>query len=75
MSDTFFGDGSEISYADYLNIKNAYDKNIVTFPHDKGNILVLDNMLTAHGRSPYKGDRTIATAIMGAAFDDDYVAE
>jgi hypothetical protein len=26
-------------------------------------------MLTAHGRSPYKGERTIATAIIEAAGD------
>ena len=68
-SETFFGDGTDISYQEYLDIKNAYDKNKVIFPYEKGDILFLDNMLTAHGRNPYKGDRTIATAIIEAAYD------
>jgi alpha-ketoglutarate-dependent taurine dioxygenase len=68
-SETFFGDGSDISYQEYLDIKNAYNKNKVIFPYEKGDILFLDNMLTAHGRNPYKGDRTIATAIIEAAYD------
>jgi alpha-ketoglutarate-dependent taurine dioxygenase len=71
-SDTFFGDGSEITYEEYLEIKNAYLRNLVVFPYEKGDILFLDNMLTAHGRKPYQGDRIIATAIIEAAFDDGY---
>lgn len=68
-SDTFFGDGSEISYAEYTEIKNAYNKNRIAFPYQQGDILFLDNMLTAHGRNAYKGQRTIATAIIEAAYD------
>lgn len=68
-SDTFFGDGSEITYPEYTEIRDAYQKNKVVFPYQQGDILFLDNMLTAHGRSPYKGERTIATAIIEAAGD------
>ena len=68
-SETFFGDGTEITYEEYANIKSAYQKNIVAFPYRQGDILFLDNMLAAHGRNPYKGDRTIATAIIEAAYD------
>jgi alpha-ketoglutarate-dependent taurine dioxygenase len=68
-SQTFFGDGSEIGYKDYLRIKEAYDKNTVTFPYEKGDVIFLDNMLAAHGRMPYKGDRAIATAIIEAEYD------
>jgi alpha-ketoglutarate-dependent taurine dioxygenase len=70
-SDTFFGDGSEISFSEYQEIGNAYKKNLVIFPYQKGDVLFLDNMLAAHGRNPYKGDRTIATAIIEAAYDTD----
>jgi len=70
-SNTFFGDGSEISFEAYSAIKAAYDQNMVVFPYQKGDIIFLDNMLAAHGRSPYKGDRTIATAIIEAASDTD----
>jgi alpha-ketoglutarate-dependent taurine dioxygenase len=73
-SDTFFGDGTPITYEEYMEIKNAYDRNKVVFPYQKGDILFLDNMLTAHGRNPYSGERTIATAIIEAAYDSGRVA-
>jgi hypothetical protein len=36
-----------------------------TRPHPwrKGDVLVLDNLLTAHGRRPFRGARAIATAM------------
>jgi Taurine catabolism dioxygenase TauD, TfdA family len=70
-SDTFFGDGSVISYAEYAEIKRAYQKNLIVFPYQKGDIVFLDNMLSSHGRNPYKGNRVIATAIIEAAYDAD----
>lgn len=63
-SQVFFGDGSEISFGEYVAIKNAYQKNKVVFQYVKGDIIFLDNMLVAHGRNSYKGQRTIATAII-----------
>lgn len=74
ISDTFFGDGTPISYEEYKEIRDAYEKNKVVFPYHKGDVLFLDNMLAAHGRNPYKGERTIATAIIEAAYDNGYVA-
>jgi hypothetical protein len=71
-SDTMFGDGEPISIDEYRSIERAYDKNTIYFPYCKGDILFLDNMLTAHGRNPYKGDRTIATAIIEAMSDKIY---
>lgn len=70
-SDTFFGDGTPISYEEYRNIKEAYDKNLVIFPYLTSDIIFLDNMLAAHGRSTYKGERIIATAIIEPGFDQD----
>jgi alpha-ketoglutarate-dependent taurine dioxygenase len=71
-SDTFFGDGTPIAYEEYLEIRNAFQKNKVVFPYERGDILFLDNMLVAHGRTPYQGERTIATAIIEAAYDAQY---
>ncbi|GAA3932919.1 TauD/TfdA family dioxygenase [Chitinophaga oryziterrae] len=68
-SETFFGDGTEISSEEYKEIAAAYKQNIVAFPYQQGDIIFLDNMLAAHGRYPYKGDRLIATAIIEAAYD------
>ena len=33
------------------------------FPWQQGDLMVLDNMLAAHGRSPYVGARQIAVAM------------
>lgn len=74
-SDTFFGDGTGISYEEYAEIKKAYQQNLVVFPYQKGDIIFLDNMLAAHGRNPYKGARTIATAIIEATYDTDAPAD
>lgn len=70
-SNTLYGDGSEISLDEYLNIKQAYATHTVSFMYEKGDILFLDNMLVAHGRNPFKGNRLIATAIMGPAADQE----
>lgn len=72
-SQTFFGDGTDISYDEFCTIKEAYRINTVVFPYEKGDIIFLDNMLVAHGRNPYKGERTIATAIIEAAYDARFV--
>ncbi|PSL44991.1 TfdA family taurine catabolism dioxygenase TauD [Chitinophaga niastensis] len=72
-SETFFGDGSEISSAAYNNLREAYEKNIVAFPYQQGDIIFLDNMLAAHGRYPYTGERTIATAIINAVYDTENI--
>lgn len=71
-TDTLFGDGTEISMEEYLSIKQAYQQHTVAFPYEKGDILFLDNMLAAHGRNPFKGERLIATAIIDPTGDDPY---
>jgi len=68
-SDTLYGDGTAIGVDEYLAIKEAYRKNTVALPYQQGDILFLDNMLVAHGRNPYKGSRTVATAIIEPASD------
>jgi alpha-ketoglutarate-dependent taurine dioxygenase len=69
-TDTLFGDGTAISMEEYLQIQQAYVKNTIAFPYEKGDIIFLDNMLAAHGRSSYKGSRLIATAIIEPAADN-----
>lgn len=61
---TFFGDGSSISREEIEEIRAAYHRSTVFFPWQKGDLLFMDNMLTAHGRSPYRGDRQILVSML-----------
>lgn len=60
---TYYGDGTEISRSDIEEIKAAYEKATVKFAWEKGDVLFLDNMLTSHGRSPYRGERKIVVSM------------
>ena len=44
-------------------IREAYHKETVTFRWQKGDLLMLDNMLVAHGREPFVGQRSIVVAM------------
>jgi hypothetical protein len=68
---TYFGDGTPITIDEYKFVKNAYVKNTILFQYQKGDVLFLDNMLTAHGRTPYLGERLIATAILEGCSDSE----
>jgi alpha-ketoglutarate-dependent taurine dioxygenase len=58
-SNTFFGDRSFIESDVMDEIREAYERETVMFPWQRGDLLVLDNMLVAHGRTPYEGSRQI----------------
>ncbi|MDI9634190.1 TauD/TfdA family dioxygenase [Geitlerinema splendidum] len=58
-----YGNGEPFE-ADVLDhIRDAYEKEKIKFKWHKGDILILDNMLMAHGRETYKGERKVAVAM------------
>jgi hypothetical protein len=61
----YYGDGALLEPFVLDAIRTAYQQATVTFPWQAGDILLLDNMLTAHGRMPFIGPRTVLVA-MGA---------
>jgi alpha-ketoglutarate-dependent taurine dioxygenase len=61
----YFGDGGLIEDSIVAEIRELYRENSVNFPWQKGDILMLDNMLVAHGRNPYTGRRKIVVAMGG----------
>lgn len=54
-----YGDRTPIPESDLDEIRSAYDRHKVIFPWSLGDVLLLDNMLWAHGREPYRGARRV----------------
>jgi alpha-ketoglutarate-dependent taurine dioxygenase len=63
-TETWFGDGGAIDPADIDAVYDALDAVTVAFPWQAGDVMVLDNVLTAHGRNPYTGDRNVQVALL-----------
>ncbi|MEH2121097.1 MAG: TauD/TfdA family dioxygenase [Nostoc sp.] len=55
----YYGDGSKIEASVIEEINEIYQQSAVTFSWQSGDILMLDNMLTAHGRKPFVGTRKV----------------
>jgi alpha-ketoglutarate-dependent taurine dioxygenase len=66
---TYYGDGARIEPEALEHLRDAYRKETVAFPWQRGDILMLDNMLVAHGRSPYSGPRKILVGMAEATSD------
>jgi alpha-ketoglutarate-dependent taurine dioxygenase len=54
-----YGDGSRIPSSVLDHLRDVYLKEEVRYPWKKGDILMLDNMMVAHGRAPYTGTRRV----------------
>ncbi|QXV63886.1 TauD/TfdA family dioxygenase [Mucilaginibacter sp. 21P] len=58
-----FGDGSSISTEKIQAIRKTVDSNIVKNRWEKGDLLIVDNVLVCHGRSSYTGNRKILVSM------------
>lgn len=61
-----YGDGTPIPADDLEAVRAALRGAQVEFEWQTGDVLALDNMLVAHGRSPYQGPRKILVAMAHA---------
>jgi hypothetical protein len=68
---TYYGDGSPIEDSVVEEIRAAYRQETAAFTSRTGDLLVLDNMLAAHGRNSYTGSRKILAATGEAYTDND----
>ncbi len=59
----FWGDGSPIDAADLEAVRDVYRQVEVCFSWERGDLLLLDNILVAHARKPFEGPRTILVSM------------
>ncbi|WP_432190407.1 TauD/TfdA family dioxygenase [Streptomyces sp. Tue6028] len=62
-TNTYYGDGGAIPDAVTDHLRSVYRANSVRFDWQRDDVLIVDNMLTAHAREPFTGPRRIAVAM------------
>lgn len=60
---TYYADGSPIPDAIFDEVRGVLDAETVSFRWEEGDVLMLDNMLAAHARAPFKGPRKVVVAM------------
>jgi alpha-ketoglutarate-dependent taurine dioxygenase len=60
-----FGDGTEIEPDMLEQVRAAYNMHAVPVSWAENDLLILDNMLWAHGREPFSGSRRVLVAMAG----------
>jgi alpha-ketoglutarate-dependent taurine dioxygenase len=58
-ANTYYGDGAPIEPEVMDHLRECYRSATISFPWQTGDLLMLDNMLVAHGRAPFSGPREI----------------
>ncbi len=60
---TCYGDGAPIEAEVMAELQQAYLAEKVLFDWREGDVLIVDNMLSCHGREPFGGERRVLTAM------------
>lgn len=62
-NNTYYANGSDLEPAILEELRSAYLAEQVSFPWRAGDILMLDNMLVAHGREPFTPPREVVVGM------------
>jgi hypothetical protein len=61
-----FADGGPIPDASIGIIRRTLHTHRVSFPWQRGDLLLLDNLRMAHGRSPFEGERRVLASLIAS---------
>jgi hypothetical protein len=64
LDQTFHGDGTPVADEDVAQIFDILTEETVPLRWQRGDVIILDNILTSHGRTRFSGDRKILTALI-----------
>lgn len=62
-ANTYYGDGTAFEPHVLDQLREIYSQETIRFQWMKGDLLLLDNMLVAHGRAPFVGPRQIVVGM------------
>jgi amino acid adenylation domain-containing protein len=59
----YYGDGSPIEASAIEHIREVYRRCAISFPWQKDDLVLADNMLVGHGRASFEGERRVLVAM------------
>jgi alpha-ketoglutarate-dependent taurine dioxygenase len=62
-NNTYHADGSSIAPEVMQHLQEIYRSEMVSFPWQQGDVLMLDNMMTAHAREAFTGPRKVVVGM------------
>jgi len=62
-NNTYYGDGSAIEPEVMDHLRQTYLREKLSFPWQQYDVLMLDNVLAAHGREPFSGPRQVVAGM------------
>lgn len=65
LHEVAFANNSRIPRNDLYTVMDTLDTNTIYFPWQKNDVMILDNILSMHGRAPFKGKRRVYAAMTG----------
>jgi alpha-ketoglutarate-dependent taurine dioxygenase len=63
LHEIYYGDGTPVVKKNLYHVMDILEKETIRFPWQKGDVMVLDNVLAMHGRAPFTGKRKILAAL------------
>jgi amino acid adenylation domain-containing protein len=69
----YYGDGGVIPDAVMAEVAAVYERAAVEFEWEEGDAVLVDNMLAAHGRRAYEGERRVVVAMGEMITEPDLV--